>query len=290
MYTTSFEYHRANSVREAVDLLARYGDDGKLLAGGHSLLPMMKLRFVQPKHLIDVRRVPELNGIRNESDAIVIGASTTHAAVSRSPLVREQLPALSEAAGLIGDPLVRNMGTIGGSLAHADPGGDLPAVALALEARLIAVGPRGERVVAADDFFTGTFTTSLSPDEVLARIQFPIPSGSAGTAYEKLPDPASGYATVGVAALVIVGGDGAVTRARIAITGLAPIAARRRAVETALVGQQPTEPAIERATQHAAEGLELVSDRTASASYKANLARVYTARAVMRAAARARGG
>ena len=288
MYTTSFEYHRANSVREAVDLLAQYGDDGKILAGGHSLLPMMKLRFVQPKHLIDVRRVPELTGIRNESGAIVIGAATTHAAVSRSPLVREQLPALAEAAGLIGDPLVRNMGTMGGSLAHADPGGDLPAVALALDAQLIAVGPRGERTIAADDFFTDTFTTSLSSQEVLARVRFPIPSGSAGSAYEKLPDPASGYATVGVAGLIIVGGDGAITRARVAITGLTPIAARLHPVEDALVGQKPTESAIESASQKAGDGLDLVSDRNASAAYKANLARVYARRALTRAVARAR--
>src|SRR5688500_16020973 len=166
MYTAPFEYHRARSVEEAVALLGKHGDDAKLLAGGHSLIPLLKLRFAQPRHLIDVRRIPNLSGIREDGEAIVIGAATTHAQVERSS-VAERLQILAEAASQIGDPLVRNMGTVGGSLAHADPGADWPAVMLALGAEFRVFGPRGARTIQADDFFLDILSTALEAAEIL---------------------------------------------------------------------------------------------------------------------------
>jgi len=202
MYPAPFEYHRAASVDEALALLAQFGDDSKLIAGGHSLLPVMKLRFSQPAHLIDIRRVTELAGIREEGGALRIGATTTHAAIAGSDVIRYRAPVLAEAAGRIGDAQVRNMGTIGGSLAHADPGADLPAVTLALGAEIRAVGGRGARTISIDDFFTGMFSSALAPDEVLVEVRVPFMPADTGGAYEKYPDPASGYAVVGVAAVV----------------------------------------------------------------------------------------
>src|SRR5215831_246021 len=175
MYPVPFEYHRAGSVQEAVELLARYGDEAKLVAGGHSLLPLMKLRLAEPKHLVDIRRTPGLSGVREEGGALIIGAATPHQVLEHSPLVRERLPILSEAAAQIGDAQVRNMGTIGGSLAHADPAADLPAVMLALEAELVAVGPKGRRAIPVDRFFVKLFTTSLSPGELLTEVRVPLP-------------------------------------------------------------------------------------------------------------------
>jgi carbon-monoxide dehydrogenase medium subunit len=287
MYPASFEYHRAGSVSEALSLLERFSDEGKIIAGGHSLLPVMKLRFAQPAHLIDIRRVPELQGIREEDGRVVIGAATTHAAVAGSELIRRRVPVLAEAAALIGDPLVRNMGTIGGSLAHADPAADLPAVVLALGAEVRARGRQGERTIAADDFFVDLFTSALAADELLTQVRVPVPPASTGGAYEKYPDPASGYAVVGVAALITLGPGGVVQRARIGLTGLGQKATRATAVEQALTGQGASAAAIEAACQRVAEGLDLSDDAGGSAAYKTNLAAVYARRAVTRAMERA---
>ena len=284
MYPSPFEYHRASSVDDALALLAKYPDDGKLIAGGHSLLPVMKLRFAQPAHLIDIRRVQELAGVREADGAVLIGATTTHAAVASALGLR--VPMLAEAAGRIGDAQVRNMGTIGGSLAHADPAADLPAVVLALGAALRAVGRRGARTIPADQFFTGMFTSALAPDELLVEVRVPLPPARTGGAYEKYADPASGYAVVGVAAVVTLGDDGSVRQTRVGLTGLATHATRLAAVEQALTGKAATPELIEAAAARAADGLELrdVSD----AAYKANLAAVYTRRALTRAVERAR--
>jgi|RhiMetdeSRZDD1v2_1073273.scaffolds.fasta_scaffold128978_1 aerobic carbon-monoxide dehydrogenase medium subunit len=287
MYPASFEYHRAESVDDAVSLLSQYADDGKLIAGGHSLLPVMKLRFAQPAHLIDIRRVPELAGIREEGGALRIGATTTHAAVASSDLIRRHAPMLAEAAGHIGDAQVRNMGTIGGSLAHADPAADLPAVILALGAELRTVGRGGARAIPADDFFTGMFSSALEPHEVLVEVRIPLAPQRSGGAYEKYADPASGYALVGVAALLTLGGNGAVERARVAVTGLATHAVRLKGVEAALTGKAATPDQIDAAARLAVEGLEL-RDAGANAGYKTNLAAVYTRRALTRALERAR--
>ena len=288
MYPAPFEYHRAGSVDEALTLLAQYGDDGKLIAGGHSLLPVMKLRFAQPSHLIDIRRVTELAGIREEGGMLRIGATTPHAAVAASGVIHDKATILAEAAGRIGDAQVRNMGTIGGSLAHADPAADLPAVTLALGAEVRVVGRRGERTIPIDQFFTGMFSSALAADELLVEVRVPVAPARSGGAYEKYADPASGYAIVGVAAVVTLGGNGAVERARIALTGLTPNATRLEAVEQALMSKAPTSEQIQAAAVRAAEGLELRDLTGGGAAYKNNLAVVYTRRALTRAVERAR--
>lgn len=288
MYPAPFEYHRAATVDDALALLEQYGDEAKLLAGGHSLLPVMKLRFSQPSHLIDIRRVPELAGIQEENGVLRIGAATTHAAVASSDVIRSRVPMLAEAAGQIGDTQVRNMGTIGGSLVHVDPGADLPAVVLALGVELRAVGRRGARAIAADRFFTGMFTSALASDEVLVEVRVPLPAPQTGGAYEKCPDPASGYAVVGVAAVVTLGGGGTVQAARVAMTGFASHATRLTAVENALTGKPATPDEIEAAARRAAEGLEVRDSAGGGAEYKANLAAVYARRALRRALDRAR--
>ena len=287
MYTAPFEYHRAESVDDALAMLVTYAEDGKLIAGGHSLLPVMKLRFAQPAHLIDIRRIAELAGIREDGGVLRIGATTSHAAVAASGLIHDKATILAEAAGRIGDAQVRNMGTIGGSLAHADPAADLPAVTLALGAELRVVGRGGPRTIPIDQFFTGMFSSALAPDELLLEVRVPVASARTGGAYEKHADPASGYAIVGVAAVVTLGGTGTVERARVALTGLTPHATRLAGVEQALIGKAPTSEQIQAAAQRAAEGLELRDLTGGGAAYKNNLAVVYTRRALVRAVERA---
>jgi aerobic carbon-monoxide dehydrogenase medium subunit len=287
MYTAPFEYHRARSVEEAVALLGKHGDDAKLLAGGHSLIPLLKLRFAQPKHLIDVRKIPNLSGIRQDGGAIVIGAATTHAQIERSPVIERTLPILAEAAHVIGDPLVRNMGTVGGSLAHADPGADFPAVMLVLGAELRVTGPRGQRTIPADDFFLDILTTALAPNEVLTELRIPIPRVGTGGAYAKFRHPASGYALIGVAALVTRDGGGAIQQARVALTGVGTRAARARATEQALTGKKADDALIADAATRVTEGLEPREDAQGSVDYKKHLAVVYARRAISLAIERA---
>jgi aerobic carbon-monoxide dehydrogenase medium subunit len=288
MYPTAFEYHRATTAEDAVALLKKYGDEARLIAGGHSLLPLMKLRLAQPKHLIDVRRVASLSGIREEKGVLVVGAATPHASLEASPLLKVKLPVLAEAAGQIGDAQVRNMGTLGGSLAHADPSADLPAVMLALDATLVALGPRGTRNVAADDFFVELMTTALQPQELLTEVRFPLPAAGTGGAYEKYPHPASRYAVVGVAALLTVSG-GKVTAARVALTGLGTRATRAKAVEAALLGKPADETSLAAAAAKASDGLKLRADAQLPEPYRRSLAVTYTRRALLRAAQRAAG-
>jgi aerobic carbon-monoxide dehydrogenase medium subunit len=288
MYPAPFEYHRATSAEDAVALLGKYGDEAKLIAGGHSLLPLMKLRFAQPKHLIDVRRISGLSGIREEKGTLVVGAATPHATLQASPLLKAKLPMLAEAAAQIGDAQVRNMGTIGGSLAHADPSADLPALMLALDATLVALGPRGTRSFAAVDFFTGLMTTALGPKELLTEVRLPLPPAGTGGAYEKYPHPASRYAVVGVAALLTVSG-GKVTAARVALTGLGTTATRARALEATLVGKPADEATLTAAAGKASEGLKLRADAELPEPYRRSLAVTYARRALLRAAKRATG-
>lgn len=289
MYPASFEYHRAASVEEAVGLLARHKDDAKLLAGGHSLVPTMKLRLAQPKHLVDIGRIAGLAGIREEGAHLVLGALTTHHAIESSALLAGRCPVLAEAAALIGDPQVRNWGTLGGSLAHADPAADWPAVVLALDAELRLVGPRGTRTVTADGFFTDLMTTALRPDEMLTEIRIPVPGPRTGTAYLKHPHPASRFAVVGVAAVVALEPSGSCRQVRVAITGAGSHAVRARGVEAALAGKVPDAGAIAAAAEHGAEGVDVNADLQGSEEYKAHLVRVYVRRALERAAARAAG-
>jgi len=282
MYSAAFEYHRATSTDEVIGLLTRYGDDAKVLAGGHSLVPLLKLRLAQPGHLIDVCRIPELAGIRRTADTIVIGATATHADIARSPAIRTAFPLLSEAAGQIGDPQVRNVGTIGGSLAHADPSADLPAVMLALNARLTAVGPRGARVIPASEFFVGLLTTALAPNELLTQIQIPLLKPGTGTAYEKHPHPASRFAVVGIAAIIGVA-NGKISDARVGVTGVAATATRATKVEQMLTGQRPEPTVLDAAAARVTDGLTLRADLQGTEGYKAHLARTFTRRALARA-------
>jgi aerobic carbon-monoxide dehydrogenase medium subunit len=288
MYPAQFEYHAPSTVAEAVALLDRFQDDAKLISGSQSLVPMMKLRLVQPKHVVDLRKVPGLTGIVEEGGAIVIGAMTTHRAIEASALLRARLPVLPEAAAMIGDAQVRNLGTIGGSLSHADPAADWPAVTMALDASVRVAGPRGERTVPVQEFIQGPLTTSLEPSEILVHVRIPLPKAKAGSAYEKLPHPASRFAIVGVAAVVALDARGTIQAARVAVTGLGARATRATAVEKALQGAQPTPAALDAAAGHAADGIELREDAIGSPAYKAHLAAVHAGRALRRAVGRAK--
>ncbi len=287
MIPQSFEYHAPRTVAEASSLLARLGSDGKILAGGHSLVPMMKLRLAAPKHIVDIGRIAELAHIREEDGTIQIGALATHFNIESSPLLKDRCPLLVETAREIGDVQVRNRGTIGGSLAHADPAADWPAAILALGGEILAVSARGERRIPARDFFLDVMTSALEFDEILTAIRVPALPARGGDAYLKLHHPASGFAVVGVAARVLLNAQGAVQEAAVGITGVAPKAYRATGVEAALRGKSPSARHIEAAASHAADGIEVNSDLYASADYRRHLAAIYTRRALERAAERA---
>ncbi len=288
MYPVPFEYHRAGSIDEAVALLGRFGESGRLIAGGHSLLPLMKLRLAEPQHLVDIRRVPGLSGVREEGGVLVIGAATPYQVLERSPVVRARLPIVAEAAAQIGDAQVRNMGTLGGSLAHADPAADMPAVMLAVGAELVSAGPKGRRTYPVDSFFRKLFTTALGPGEVLTEIRIPLPPPGTGSAYAKFPHPASRYAIVGVGAVVTVAG-GKVSAARVAVTGVGPKAARASGTEAALAGKAPDAAAVEAAASKATDGLTPRSDARMDPDYWRALTVTFTRRALASALSRARG-
>jgi len=287
MYAAPFEYYAPTSLAEALGLLVRHGDDAKLIAGSQSLVPLMKLRLAQPRHVVDLRKVPGLSGIREEGGELQIGAFTTHHAVASSELVRSKLPMMAEAGAHIGDAQVRNLGTIGGSLAHADPSADWPAVLVAHDASARIASSRGERTVKVEQLIVGPLTTVLQPDEILVQVRVPLPSGRHGEAYEKLPHPASRFAVVGVAAALVLDGKGAVQSSRVALTGLAPKVTRAAHVEQALQGKAPDAGALKAAAARAAEGIDLRADLIGSAAYRAHLAAVYAERALRRAAGRA---
>jgi carbon-monoxide dehydrogenase medium subunit len=279
MYSAQFDYVRPSTIDEAVALLGRHGDEAKLLAGGHSLIPAMKLRLARPKLVIDIGRIAGLSYIRESGGALAIGAMTTHQEIESSPLVRSKSPLLAETAARIGDMQVRNRGTLGGSLVHADPAADYPASILALEADVDLVGPRGRRTVHARDFFVDLLQTAAAPDEILVEVR--VPATSASVAYVKTEQKASGFALTGVA--VVVTGD----RVRVGVTGVAPSAYRAEAVERAIGNARPlTAGIIASASQHATDGIEPLSDVHASADFRAHLARVNTRRALEAAAAR----
>jgi aerobic carbon-monoxide dehydrogenase medium subunit len=286
MSATTFEYYAPTTIQEALSLLTQYGGEAKILAGGHSLLPIMNLRLAQPKALIDIGKVPGLSGIREENGTIVIGAMTTHYLVESSSLLKQKVPILPETAAVIGDVQIRNRGTIGGSIAHADPAGDLPAAAVALDMQLKAVGPRGERTLKAREFFVDILTTALQPDEILTEIRVPVFAAHTGSAYEKFPNPASRYAIVGAAAVVMVDSNGVCQKASIGLNGITgkPVAAV--GVEQALVGKRLNDQSIQEAAAKAADGLDPLGDIFASAVYRAHLARVFTKRALAKASRR----
>ncbi|MGH7361915.1 MAG: FAD binding domain-containing protein [Candidatus Methylomirabilales bacterium] len=288
MIPAAFEYHRPRSLQEAVALLAAKGEGAKVLAGGHSLLPLMKFRLARPAALVDLGRIPELATIRETDGAIRIGPMATHASLAASDLLRRRFAALSEAAGLIGDPQVRHRGTLGGSLAHADPAADYPAPVLAFEAEIRAIGPRGERTIHATDFFVDMLTTALRPEELIAEVRLPAPPPGSGSAYAKFPHPASRFAVAGVAAVITLD-KGTVQRARIGVTGAAAKPSRATAAEAALTGGPATPERIAAAAAKAADGLECLGDLVASPEYRAHLVCVMARRALEAAVRRASG-
>jgi carbon-monoxide dehydrogenase medium subunit len=288
MYPAQFDYHTPASVQEALSLLGRLGADAKLVAGGHSLVPMMKLRLAQPKHLIDLRKVPGLVGIKEEGGGLVIGALTTHYQVESSTLLRQKCPLLTETAGQIGDPQVRNMGTIGGSLAHADPAADYPAAVIALGVEVIAQGPKGKRTIKIDDFFTGLLSTALAAEEILIEVRIPAWPAGTGMSYMKFPHPASRFAVAGVAAAVTVDGRGVCSKLGVGITGAGTKALRARTVEAALAGRTLDAQTIRAAAENAADGVDVQADLQGSVEYKTHLLKVFCRRAVDAALSRAR--
>ena len=286
MFPTPFDYVRAKSTAEVGELLARH-PDAKLLAGGHSLIPILKLRLATPATLIDIGRIAELKGISVSGGALHIGALTTHAELASSADVRKQAPALAEAASQIGDPAVRNRGTVGGNVAHADPASDLPGVLVALAASIHVTGPRGGRLIAAADFFQGMMTTALEENELLTSVEVPVQGPGESSAYVKLPHPASRYAVIGASAVLRVAG-GKCSAASVVLGGLAPAPVRASAVEAALVGQPLTAEAIAKAAPETSASLgdDLLGDIYASAEYRKSVAHVYVRRALTAAAGR----
>jgi aerobic carbon-monoxide dehydrogenase medium subunit len=277
MIPLAFDYEVAESVDHAIDLLGQHGDEAKLLAGGHSLLPIMKLRLAAPAVLIDLGRISDLNYVRDEGDHIAIGAMTRHTDVEHNPLLQEQCGLLSYTASLVGDPQVRHRGTIGGSISHGDAASDLPSALLGLEGTFVIKGPGGERTVAAGDFFEDYLQTALAPDEVLTEIRVPKLGPNTGWSYKKFNRRAQDWAVVGVAAVVEMS-NGSISSARIGLTNMGSTPLRATATEGALSGADTS--SVAEAASSAAEGTSPASDIAASAEYRRHLARVLTRRAV----------
>ena len=285
MIPAPFDYEAPTSIDEALMLLAQNPDEAKILAGGHSLIPAMKLRLAQPSLLVDIGRIKDLSYIREEGNQILIGAMTTHYELESSALLKKICPLLPDCASHIGDVQVRNKGTIGGSVAHSDPAGDWPAAIIALNAEMIAVGPGGQRTVKADDFFVDLLTTALVAGEILREIRIAKPAGRFGHSYQKVRHPASGFAVVGVAAALQLETDGSCQSAAVGVTGVASKAYRAGAVEKALQGKTLNDQTIAEAASHATDGVDPNSDLYASEEYRRHLAQVYTKRAIRAAAA-----
>lgn len=287
MFPVSFGYVAPHSLEEAFQLLNRHGEHAKLLAGGHSLIPAMKQRLAAPRILIDLATVPGMRGVRVDDDTLAIGALTAHADVAASELVQKHLPGLSDAASVIGDAQVRNRGTIGGSVAHADPGADFPVILTALNATFVLQSTSGSRRVAAEDFFIDLYTTAIAANEVLTEIRVPLPPAGSGTAYAKLGHPASEYVVVSAGALINRDPSGSCVSARVAIGGLGSGPIRATTTERDLQGKPLTPQVIAAAAAKAAEGTDPDGDTYASAGYKRHVATVYAKRAIEAAVQRA---
>lgn len=281
MIPASFEYLSPTSLKEAVDILSSR-EDVKLLAGGQSLVPLMKLRLAKPRYIIDLGRIPGLNTISKQGDRIVIGSMTTHAQIEESELLNKRCLLLPQTAATIGDVQVRNQGTIGGSLAHADPAGDMPAAILALGAEMKAIGPKGERWIKAEDFFIGLLTSALGPDEILTEVKVPVLEGTK-TTYLKAAQRASGFAVVGVAVSLKLAPSAICEDIAIGITGVADTAYRAQNVEQELRGKRLDGPIVEKAAAGACAGKDVIEDINGSKEYRTHLARVYTIRAIQAA-------
>ncbi len=283
MIPAQFEYQRSGSLSEAVRALADGGDDAKVIAGGQSLLPLLRLRLAYPSLLVDIGGLGELTGVRDVGDALVIGAMTTMYSLTRDPLIREHCGLIAEAAGTVADPAVRHRATIGGSLAHADPAGDLPAVIFALDGTLMATGPGGEREIAPGDFFVDYLTTALAPGEILTAVRVPKLGAGWGFRYEKFQPTVQAWAIVGVAALARRE-DGHIAEARVGLTNMGTVPIRARAAEAAAAGAEVSREGLAAAAEHADEGTEPPDDLRAAADYRRHLARVLTRRALAGAA------
>jgi aerobic carbon-monoxide dehydrogenase medium subunit len=289
MIPASFDYHSPKTLSEAIGLLTRYGGEAKVLSGGQSLLPLLKLRVGSAGHLVDIGRVPGLEDIKEEGGVLKIGGRVRESELEHSEIVRKKYPILADTAAVIADPLVRNLATVGGNLAHGDPANDHPATMLALGATVVATGPKGERTIPIEKFFTGLFETALAKDEILTEIRVPAPSGKTGGAYVKLERKVGDFATAGAAVQVTLGPRGEIARVGIGLTnaGLTPVKAE--AAEKFLTGKKPDDAAIAEVSRLAAEAADPSADRRGSVEYKKNMARVLTVRALKRAVQRAQG-
>ena len=289
MIPAAFDYHAPTTIGEATALLTRLGDDAKVLSGGQSLIPLMKLRLASPAHVVDINGIPGLAYIREGEGFLRIGALTRESELEESELIRTRYPLLHDTSKVIADPVVRNLATVGGNLAHADPANDHPATMLAFGAEVVAVGPKGERRISIASFFTGPFATSLRPDEILTEIRIPLPAARSRGAYLKLERKVGDFATAAVAAQLTLDPGGRCDEVGIGLTnvGLTPIKAAK--AEAALKGKNPDEATIKRAAELAAEASEPSADLRGSVEYKKDLVRVLTARALRKAVERAQG-
>jgi aerobic carbon-monoxide dehydrogenase medium subunit len=290
MIPPSFEYYAPTTAQEAIGLLRQLGPEAKILSGGMSLIPLMRLRLAAPRYLIDINRIAGLAEIKEADGVLAIGALTREADLERSELVRAKYPLLAETAAVIGDPLVRNRATVGGNLAHADPANDHPATMLALAAEVVATGPAGERRIPITSFFTGFFATALDPDEILTEIRVPIPPPRSGGAYVKLERKVGDFATAGVAAQLTLGGDDVCVQVRIGLTNVGPMPIQARQAEEVVRGTRVDTEVVRRAAQLAAEASDPSPDLRGPADYKRDLVRVLTVRALNRALEQARRG
>lgn len=289
MIPPQFAYFAPTTLHEALTLLRQYGSEAKLLSGGQSLIPLMKLRLATPAYLIDINRIPGLDHLHERNGFLRIGALTREADLEHSELVRTQYPIVCDTARVIGDPLVRNLATIGGNLAHADPANDHPATLLALEAEIVATGLEGERTIPVAEFFTDFFTTALRPDEILTEIRIPAPTAGSGGAYVKLERKVGDFAIVGVAAQMTIDATGICVRAGIGLTNVAPTPLKAHQAETFLQGKRLDQDSLTQAAQLAAEAARPEADLRGSIAYKRDMVRVLTTRALTRALERAGG-
>jgi len=289
MIPASFDYQIAKDVAHAIALLGNAGSEGKILAGGQSLIPLMKFRLAQPAVLVDINRVAGLAQVREDGE-LRIGALIREADLEANAIIRQRYPIIADTAAVVADPLVRNLATVGGNLAHADPANDHPATMLALRASVVAQGPKGERVIPIDEFFVDTFTTALAPDEILTEIRIPKPAPRTGGTYLKLERKVGDFAVVGVAAQITLDAGGKISSAGIGLTNAGPTAIRARRAEETLRGQTPDEKVIAAAAAAAAAVAQPVSDLRGPAEYKRDVVRVLTQRALRKAVARAMGG
>ena len=289
MIPAPFDYHAPTSLAEAIRLLQQHGDEAKVLSGGQSLLPLLKLRLGSVAHLVDIGRIPSLEYIKEEGGYLKIGGRTRESALERSDLIKAKYPILYDTALVIADPLVRNRATVGGNLAHADPANDHPATMLALGAEVAAAGPNGERTIAIDRFFTGIFTTALAPGEILIEIRIPIPPPRSGGAYVKLERKVGDFATAAAAVQVTLGATGTIERAGVALTSAGPTPVKAVEAERFLQRKTPDRQTIAEAARLAAQAVSPSADRRGSVEYKREMARVLTARALAKAVERAGG-